>query len=70
MQPCSQGYGTHLMNHLKAYTVGKGVHHFLTYADNFATGYFKKQVRYIKLRVNYIVSSDLLKMDFFIPSQQ
>ena len=38
-----KGYGTHLMNHLKDYHVKHGIFHFLTYADEFAVGYFKKQ---------------------------
>lgn len=33
------------MNHLKEAVKLDGVTHFLTYADNYATGYFKKQVR-------------------------
>ncbi|KAI9250294.1 hypothetical protein BY458DRAFT_524682 [Sporodiniella umbellata] len=39
-----KGYGSFIMNHLKDYV---GYHtdlkHFLTYADNFAMGYFRKQ---------------------------
>lgn len=35
------------MNHLKEVVKTKGIHAFLTYADNFAIGYFKKQVREI-----------------------
>lgn len=31
------------MNHLKDYHTQHGVYHFLTYADAFATGYFRKQ---------------------------
>ncbi|KAI6181133.1 hypothetical protein M3Y98_00796200 [Aphelenchoides besseyi] len=39
-----KGYGTHMMNHLKDYHVRVlNVYHFLTYADEFALGYFKKQ---------------------------
>jgi len=38
-----KGYGTHLMNHLKEANRLDGIYHFLTYADNFAIGYFKKQ---------------------------
>ncbi|XP_054164345.1 histone acetyltransferase KAT2A-like [Oppia nitens] len=38
-----KGYGTHLMNHLKDYHVKHKIYHFLTYADEFAIGYFKKQ---------------------------
>ncbi|KAJ3411741.1 histone acetyltransferase [Chytridiales sp. JEL 0842] len=39
-----QGYGSRLMSHVKDY-VGRvlDVRYFLTYADNFAIGYFKKQ---------------------------
>lgn len=39
-----KGYGTHLMNHLKDYHVKHSVLNFLTYADEYAIGYFKKQV--------------------------
>lgn len=38
-----KGYGTHLMNHLKDYHVRHRILHFLTFADEFAIGYFKKQ---------------------------
>lgn len=39
-----KGYGQHLMNHLKDHVKESGdVMHFLTYADNYAIGYFKKQ---------------------------
>lgn len=39
-----KGYGSHLMNHLKDYVKSVSpVKHFLTYADNYAIGYFKKQ---------------------------
>ncbi|XP_068224274.1 histone acetyltransferase KAT2A isoform X2 [Palaemon carinicauda] len=38
-----KGYGTHMMNHLKDYHVKKNTLHFLTFADEFAIGYFKKQ---------------------------
>jgi len=38
-----KGYGTRLMNHLKEYAKSKNLTHFLTYADNYAIGYFKKQ---------------------------
>lgn len=31
------------MNHLKDYHIKTGIHHFLTYADEYAIGYFKKQ---------------------------
>ena len=39
-----KGYGAHLMNHLKDYVKATSpIKHFLTYADNYAIGYFKKQ---------------------------
>ena len=39
-----RGYGAHLMNHLKDYVRATSpIKYFLTYADNYATGYFKKQ---------------------------
>ena len=39
-----KGYGSHLMNHLKDHVKAVSpVRHFLTYADNYAIGYFKKQ---------------------------
>lgn len=38
-----KGYGTRLMNHLKETVKGDGIEYFLTYADNHAIGYFKKQ---------------------------
>ncbi len=31
------------MNYLKDYHIKNNIYHFLTYADEFATGYFKKQ---------------------------
>lgn len=44
--PRGQGYGTRLMNHVKECVKRYGITHFLTYADNFAIGYFKKQARH------------------------
>ncbi|RMC05193.1 hypothetical protein DUI87_18377 [Hirundo rustica rustica] len=38
-----EGYGTHLMNHLKEYHIKHNILNFLTYADEYAIGYFKKQ---------------------------
>ncbi|KAK4702892.1 histone acetyltransferase, partial [Phenoliferia sp. Uapishka_3] len=39
-----KGYGQHLMNHLKDHVKrDTQCMHFLTYADNYAIGYFKKQ---------------------------
>mmetsp|Transcript_29989 Transcript_29989/g.41789 ORF Transcript_29989/g.41789 Transcript_29989/m.41789 type:complete len:447 (-) Transcript_29989:190-1530(-) len=38
-----RGYGTMLMNAMKEHVKPMGIQYFLTYADNFAIGYFKKQ---------------------------
>lgn len=38
-----KGYGTFLMNHLKDYHITKEIFNLLTYADENAVGYFKKQ---------------------------
>lgn len=38
-----KGYGTHLMNHMKDYHIQHNILHFLTFADEYATGYFRKQ---------------------------
>jgi len=39
-----KGYGSRLMSHVKDYVRhAHDVHYFLTYADNYAIGYFKKQ---------------------------
>ncbi|ORY97377.1 putative histone acetyltransferase [Syncephalastrum racemosum] len=39
-----KGFGSFLMNHLKDYIKSSSnMKHFLTYADNYAIGYFKKQ---------------------------
>lgn len=39
-----KGYGAHMMCHLKDYVKATTpIMHFLTYADNYAIGYFKKQ---------------------------
>lgn len=38
-----KGYGTLLMDLLKQYCLEKNIKHFLTYADEFAVGYFCKQ---------------------------
>ena len=38
-----KGYGTKLMNLLKKIAAETGIEYFITYADNYAIGYFKKQ---------------------------
>lgn len=42
----AKGYGGHLMNHFKMNIRARypTIEHFMTYADNYAIGYFKKQV--------------------------
>ena len=43
-----KGYGSRLMAHLKEFVKQEyGITNFLTYADNYAVGYFKKQARVI-----------------------
>ncbi|NWS43894.1 KAT2B acetyltransferase, partial [Probosciger aterrimus] len=41
-------FGTHLMNHLKEFFFKHNILNFLTYADEYAIGYFKKQVFFFK----------------------
>ena len=38
-----RGFGTRVMNHLKERSKTRGLRFFLTYADNHAKGYFRKQ---------------------------
>jgi len=38
-----KGYGTKMMNLLKNHAVLEGIEYFITFADNYAIGYFKKQ---------------------------
>jgi histone acetyltransferase len=38
-----KGYGSKLMNLFKNHAVQEGIEYFITYADNYAIGYFKKQ---------------------------
>mmetsp|Transcript_24888 Transcript_24888/g.77468 ORF Transcript_24888/g.77468 Transcript_24888/m.77468 type:complete len:403 (+) Transcript_24888:2-1210(+) len=38
-----KGFGTRMMNQLKQTVKDDGIEYFLTYADNYAIGYFKKQ---------------------------
>lgn len=38
-----KGFGTRLMNHLKQHAMTEQIGYFLTFADNYAIGYFKKQ---------------------------
>lgn len=56
-----KGYGTRLMNKLKDHCKTQGLQYFLTYADNNAIGYFKKQgfSNYIKTPIE--IWKDLIK---------
>lgn len=56
-----KGYGTHLMNHLKDYSIQKGITHFLTYADENAIGYFKKQGFSKDIKLNRSVYTGFIK---------
>eukprot|EP01130_Rhizamoeba_saxonica_P012393 TRINITY_DN5213_c0_g1_i2.p1 TRINITY_DN5213_c0_g1~~TRINITY_DN5213_c0_g1_i2.p1 ORF type:complete len:360 (+),score=71.31 TRINITY_DN5213_c0_g1_i2:294-1373(+) len=38
-----RGYGSRLMNHLKKYCIDNGIYDMLTYADDSAIGYFRRQ---------------------------
>ncbi|KAH0795726.1 acetyltransferase, GNAT family protein [Histomonas meleagridis] len=38
-----RGYGAHIMAHVKTYLQAIGIYNILTYADNTAVGYFKRQ---------------------------
>mmetsp|Transcript_14518 Transcript_14518/g.35382 ORF Transcript_14518/g.35382 Transcript_14518/m.35382 type:complete len:407 (+) Transcript_14518:487-1707(+) len=38
-----KGYGRRMMNNLKEHVKREGIEYFLTYADNYAIGFFKKQ---------------------------
>ncbi|OHT12976.1 acetyltransferase, GNAT family protein [Tritrichomonas foetus] len=38
-----RGFGAHVMAHVKTYLQAVGIHNILTYADNTAVGYFKRQ---------------------------
>mmetsp|Transcript_16918 Transcript_16918/g.18883 ORF Transcript_16918/g.18883 Transcript_16918/m.18883 type:complete len:204 (+) Transcript_16918:94-705(+) len=46
-----KGYGTRIMNVLKNYAQSKDIDYFVTYADNHAIEYFKKQGFSTKLRI-------------------
>ncbi|XP_057653056.1 histone acetyltransferase KAT2A isoform X2 [Diorhabda carinulata] len=56
-----KGYGTHLMNHLKDYHISKGILHFLTFADENATGYFEKQGFSKDIKLNRAVYQGYIK---------
>lgn len=57
----NSGYGTHLMNHLKDYHIKHNIYHFLTYADQFAIGYFKKQGFTKEIKINATAYTGYIK---------
>lgn len=57
-----RGYGAHLMNHLKDYVRATSpIKYFLTYADNYAIGYFKKQGFTKEITLNKLVWMGYIK---------
>lgn len=56
-----KGYGTHLMNHCKDYMIKNKIYHMLTFADEFAIGYFTKQGFSDKLEINATVYQGWIK---------
>ena len=56
-----KGYGTHLMNHIKDYHIKHNVLHFLTFADEYAIGYFKKQGFSKEIKLNKNVYNGYIK---------
>lgn len=56
-----KGYGTIMMNHLKDYCNQIEIRHFLTYADEFAVGYFKKQGFSDDIKLNHASYMGLIK---------
>ena len=47
-----RGYGSHVMAHVKHYLQAIGIHNILTYADNTAIGYFKRQGFTLELKLD------------------
>ncbi|PIC55729.1 hypothetical protein B9Z55_000881 [Caenorhabditis nigoni] len=56
-----KGYGTHLMNHCKDYMIKNKIYHMLTFADEFAIGYFTKQGFSDKLEIKPTVYHGWIK---------
>lgn len=56
-----KGYGTHLMSHLKDYHIRNNILHFLTFADEFAIGYFKKQGFSKEIKLPYAMYQGYIK---------
>jgi len=56
-----KGYGTYLMNHLKAYAQANKFGSFLTFADNNAIGYFKRQGYSMNITIPKTVTHGAIK---------
>ncbi|XP_022200886.1 histone acetyltransferase KAT2A isoform X2 [Nilaparvata lugens] len=56
-----KGYGAHMMNRLKDYHVQKGIFHLLTFADENAIGYFRKQGFSDNIKLNPAVYKGFIK---------
>ena len=52
------------MNHLKDYHIKHNVLNFLTYADEYAIGYFKKQVRVSFVKKSQKITSSIPLFDY------
>ena len=55
-----KGYGTKVMNLLKQTAARQGIEFFITYADNYAIGYFKKQGFYVYPSIYYYHIPELI----------
>jgi len=60
-----KGYGTKVMNLVKNQAVKEGIQYFITYADNYAIGYFKKQ-GFSKVRLSLVWCTDQFNFILFI----
>lgn len=56
-----KGYGTFLMNHLKDYHISKRIFNLLTYADENAVGYFRKQGFTSEINMDKAAYTDFIK---------
>lgn len=56
-----KGYGTILMNHLKDYSNQFEIRNFLTFADEYAIGYFKKQGFSDDIKLNQVSYTGFIK---------
>ena len=57
-----KGYGTKVMNLVKRQAVTENIEYFITYADNYAIGYFKKQ-GFSKVKIPYLHVAKCVDID-------